>query len=62
MKIYLYEWKVHGLSQATVLADDYSLTHKSTFTNPELESGGDEMVHRVGNLLQAVITTLMVSG
>ena len=41
-KTYLYEWKVDGLSQAIVLADDRSLTHKSTFTKPESESGGGQ--------------------
>ena len=40
MKTYLYEWKVNDLSQATVLADDRSLTNKSTFSKPEFESGG----------------------
>ena len=41
MKTYLDEWKVDGLSQAAVLADDYSLTHKNNFAKPELESAGE---------------------
>ena len=30
------------VSQTAVLADDYSLTHKNTFTKPELESAGGQ--------------------
>ena len=40
MKTYLDEWKVDGLSQATVLTDDYSLAHKNNFAKPKLESAG----------------------
>ena len=40
MKTYLDERKVDGLSKATVLTDDYSLTHKNNFAKPELESAG----------------------
>ena len=42
MKTYLDERKVDGLSQAAVLADDYSLTHKNSFAKPELESAGGQ--------------------
>lgn len=40
LKTYLDEWKVDNLHQAAVLADDYSLTHKGTFTKSEHESNG----------------------
>ena len=40
MKTYLDERKVDVLSQAALLADDYSLTHKNNFAKPELESVG----------------------
>ena len=37
VKMYLDEQKADGLHQAAVLADDYSLTHKSTFLRLELQ-------------------------
>ena len=64
MKTYLDERKVDGLSQTTVLADDYSLTHKNNIVLLNLSWNlllADEKVHRVGNLLQEVIITPVVS-
>ena len=42
MKTYLDERRVENLSQAAVLADDYSLTHKNTFTKHRLEPTGGQ--------------------
>ena len=38
IKTYLDERKVENLNQAAVLVDDYSLTHKGTFSKSDTES------------------------
>ena len=40
IKTYLDECKADNLAHAAVLADDYSLTHKSTFSKSDTESSG----------------------
>ena len=40
MKIYLDERKADSLQQAAVLAEDYSLTHKDTFSRDVQSSDG----------------------
>ena len=40
IKTYLDERKADNLAQAAALADDYSLTHKSTFSKSDTESSG----------------------
>ena len=40
IKTYLDERKVSDLNQAAICADDYSLTHKSTFLKSDTESSG----------------------
>ena len=42
VKTYLDELRVENLSQAAVLANDYSLTHKNTFTKHRLEPAGGQ--------------------
>ena len=42
VKTYLDERRVENLSQAAVLADDYSLTRKTTFTKHRLEPAGGQ--------------------
>ena len=42
VKTYLDEHRVENLSQAAVLADDYSLMHKTTFTKHRLEPAGGQ--------------------
>ena len=39
VKMYIDEQKADGLHQAAVLADDYSLTHKTTFPTKSEQSG-----------------------
>lgn len=43
--VYLNEQKVPPLSEAAVLADEFALTHRSTFLTP----GRQEMVTHAGN-------------
>ena len=40
IKTYLDKRKADNLAQAAVLADDYSLTHNSTFSKSDTESSG----------------------